>query len=62
MRAAVARLPAKCLRLVRLRYFEELSQEKVTAELRWPLGAVKAHRNRARALPAELLQGREDEP
>ena len=56
VRAAVARLPTKYVDLVRLRYFEELSQEEVAAELQWPLGTVKAHLNRARALLAELLQ------
>ena len=60
VRAAVAQLPAKYVDLVRLRYFEELSQEEVATELQWPLSTVKAHLNRARALLAELLQGSED--
>ena len=61
VRAAVAQLPAKYLNLVQLRYFEELSLEEVAAELQWPLGTVKAHLNRARALLAEWLRGSEEE-
>ena len=61
VRAAVAQLPAKYVDLVRLRYFEELSQEEVAAELQWPLGTVKAHLSRARALLAALLQGSAEE-
>ncbi|MGY3090850.1 RNA polymerase sigma factor (sigma-70 family) [Hymenobacter sp. UYAg731] len=57
MQEAVMRLPAKYVDLVRLRYFEELSYKEVATELQWPLGTVKAHLNRARALLAELLQG-----
>ena len=60
VRAAVLRLPAKYVALVRLRYFEELSLEEAAAELQWPLGTVKAHLNRARALLAELLRGSEE--
>jgi RNA polymerase sigma-70 factor (ECF subfamily) len=56
VQAAVAQLPAKFVDLVRLRYFEELSYEEVAAELQWPLGTVKAHLNRARALLAAALQ------
>ena len=61
VREAVARLPAKYVDLVRLRYFEELSQEEVATELQWPLGTVKAHLSRARTLLAALLAGSEEE-
>ena len=60
VRHAVAQLPAKYVALVQLRYFEELSYEEVAAELQWPLGTVKAHLNRARALLAGMLQGGEE--
>ena len=51
----VARLPPKYERLVRLRYFEELSYEEVAAELQVPLGTVKARLFRARELLLALL-------
>ena len=57
---AVAQLPAKYVDLVRLRYFEELSYEEVATELQWPVGTVKAHLNRARALLAAALAGSEE--
>ena len=52
----VTRLPAKYARLVRLRYFEELSYEEVATELQVPLGTVKAQLFRARELLLQLLQ------
>jgi RNA polymerase sigma factor (sigma-70 family) len=61
VRDAVARLPVKYVDLVRPRYFEELSYEEVAAELQWPMGTVKAHLNRARALLAVALEGSEEE-
>ena len=60
VRAVVMRLPVKYLDLVRLRYFEELSLAEVATELQWPLGTVKAHLNRARALLAAALAGSEE--
>jgi RNA polymerase sigma-70 factor (ECF subfamily) len=52
----VTRLPAKYARLVRLRYFEELSYAEVATELQVPLGTVKAQLFRARELLLQLLQ------
>ena len=52
----VTRLPAKYARLVRLRYFEELSYAEVATELQAPLGTVKARLFRARELLLQLLQ------
>lgn len=52
----VTRLPAKYARLIRLRYFEELSYEEVATELQAPLGTVKAQLFRARELLLQLLQ------
>ena len=56
VRRVVTRLPAKYARLVRLRYFEELSYEEVATELQAPLGTVKAQLFRARELLLQLLQ------
>jgi RNA polymerase sigma factor (sigma-70 family) len=52
----VNRLPAKYARLVRLRYFEELSYAEVATALQAPLGTVKAQLFRARELLLQLLQ------
>ena len=52
----VTRLPAQYARLVRLRYFEELSYAEVATELQAPLGTVKAQLFRARELLLHLLQ------
>ena len=52
----VTQLPAKYARLVRLRYFEELSYEEVATELEAPLGTVKAQLFQARELLLQLLQ------
>ena len=52
----VTRLPARYARLVRLRYFEELSYAEVATQLHAPLGTVKAQLFRARELLLHLLQ------
>ena len=52
----VTQLPAKYARLVRLRYFEELSYAEMATELEAPLGTVKAQLFRARELLLQLLQ------
>ena len=57
---AVAQLPAKYSRMVCLRYFEELSYKEVATELRYPVGAVKAHLHQARALMIALMLGRQE--
>ena len=53
------KLPAKYQRLVRLRYFKELSYEEIARELESPLGTVKAQLHRARELMYELVKGKE---
>ncbi|WBA44143.1 RNA polymerase sigma factor [Hymenobacter canadensis] len=53
VRQFVDMLPVKYRRLVVRRYFDELSYEELAAELRAPLGTVKAQLHRAR----ELLYG-----
>jgi RNA polymerase sigma-70 factor (ECF subfamily) len=52
----VTKLPAKYQRLVKLRYFEELSYEEIAKELDAPLGTVKAQLHRARELMADLIK------
>lgn len=59
MRMFVTRLPPKYQRLVKLRYFEELSYEEIAKELEAPLGTVKAQLHRARELLYDLVKGKE---
>ena len=56
----VTQLPAKYQRLVKLRYFEELSYEEIAKELEAPLGTIKAQLHRARELLYDLVKGKED--
>jgi RNA polymerase sigma factor (sigma-70 family) len=56
----VTKLPAKYQRLVRLRYFNELSYEEIAKELEAPLGTVKAQLHRARELLQDLVRGKKD--
>lgn len=56
----VTRLPAKYQRLVRLRYFNELSYEEIAQELEAPLGTVKAQLHRARELLQDLIRNKKD--
>lgn len=56
----VTKLPAKYQRLVRLRYFKELSYEEIAKELEAPLGTVKAQLHRARELLYDLIRTKKD--
>lgn len=56
VRMFVTRLPPKYQRLVKLRYFDELSYEEIATELDAPLGTVKAQLHRARELMYELVK------
>ena len=56
----VTKLPAKYQRLVRLRYFNELSYEEIAKELDAPLGTVKAQLHRARELLYDLIRNKKD--
>ncbi len=56
VRMFVDKLPAKYQRLVKLRYFDELSYEEIAKELEAPLGTVKAQLHRARELMYELVK------
>jgi len=52
-------LPARYKKLVKLRYFSELSYEEIAVEIDAPLGTVKAQLHRARELMFELVKGKE---
>lgn len=56
----VTKLPAKYQRLVRLRYFQELSYEEIAKELEAPLGTVKAQLHRARELLYDIVKNKKD--
>ncbi len=56
VRMFVGKLPAKYQRLVRLRYFDELSYEEIAREIEAPLGTVKAQLHRARELMYDLVK------
>lgn len=60
MQLFVDKLPAKYQKLVRLRYFHELSYEEIAEELDAPLGTVKAQLHRARELMFELVKNKRD--
>ncbi|WP_226390595.1 RNA polymerase sigma factor [Penaeicola halotolerans] len=59
VRVFVTKLPPKYQRLVKLRYFDELSYEEIATELEAPLGTIKAQLHRARELLFELVKGKE---
>ena len=59
VRAFVTKLPPKYQRLVKLRYFDELSYDEIAKELDAPLGTVKAQLHRARELMYDLVKGKE---
>lgn len=56
----VDKLPPKYQKLVRLRYFNELSYEEIATELEAPLGTVKAQLHRARELMFEMVKNKRD--
>lgn len=56
----VTKLPAKYQKLVRLRYFKELSYEEIATELDAPLGTVKAQLHRARELMYDLVKNKKE--
>ncbi len=56
----VTKLPAKYQRLVKLRYFEELSYEEIAKELEAPLGTIKAQLHRARELMYDLVKNKRE--
>ncbi|MFM8913955.1 MAG: RNA polymerase sigma factor [Flammeovirgaceae bacterium] len=60
MNVFVNMLPTKYQKLVRLRYFHELSYEEIAVELEAPLGTVKAQLHRARELLYDLVKNKKD--
>ncbi len=60
IRIFVDKLPPKYQRLVKLRYFEELSYEEIARELEAPLGTIKAQLHRARELMYDLVKGKKE--
>ena len=58
VRIFVDKLPAKYRKLVKLRYFDELSYDEIAAELDKPLGTVKAQLHRSRELLYEIAKGK----
>ncbi|MBX2946450.1 MAG: sigma-70 family RNA polymerase sigma factor [Cyclobacteriaceae bacterium] len=56
----VDKLPPKYQKLVRLRYFNELSYEEIAAEIDAPLGTVKAQLHRARELMFDMVKNKRD--
>lgn len=56
----VGMLPAKYQKLVRLRYYQELSYEEIATELEAPLGTVKAQLHRARELLYDLVKNKKE--
>lgn len=60
VRIFVNKLPAKYQRLVKLRYFDELSYDEIAKELEAPLGTVKAQLHRARELLYDLVKAKKE--
>ena len=60
VRMFVNKLPAKYQRLVKLRYFDELSYDEIAKELEAPLGTVKAQLHRARELMHDLVKNKKE--
>ncbi|MDN3669703.1 sigma-70 family RNA polymerase sigma factor [Echinicola jeungdonensis] len=59
VRIFVDKLPAKYRKLVKLRYFDELSYDEIAQELDKPLGTVKAQLHRSRELLYEIARGKD---
>lgn len=60
IQTVVNMLPARYQKLVRLRYFQELSYEEIAEQIEAPLGTVKAQLHRARELLYDLIKDRKD--
>ena len=60
VRMFVGKLPAKYQRLVKLRYFDELSYDEIAKELDAPLGTVTAQLHRARELMYDLVKNKKE--
>lgn len=60
MRMLVSKLKPRYRELVEKRYFEEMSYEEIAAELKLPLGTVKAQLFRARDFLATMMENTKD--
>ena len=56
VRQVVEQLKPRYRRIVKMRYFEELSYEEIAKQLNIPLGTVKIQLRRARMLLAEIIK------
>ncbi|MBR6440635.1 MAG: sigma-70 family RNA polymerase sigma factor [Bacteroidales bacterium] len=56
LREVVEQLKPRYKRIVKMRYFEELSYEEIAEKLHLPLGTVKIQLRRARMLLAEIIK------
>lgn len=56
LREVVEQLKPRYRRIVKMRYFDELSYEEIAQQLHQPLGTVKIQLRRARMLLAEILK------
>lgn len=56
----VDKLPGKYQKLVRLRYYDELSYEEIAERIDAPLGTVKAQLHRARELMYEMVKNKRE--
>lgn len=61
LREAIEGLPPKYHRVIVMRHQQEMSYDEIATELDLPLGTVKAHIFRARALLNKALRSRRDE-
>ncbi len=61
LREAIDGLPPKYHRVIVMRHQEEMTYDEIAAELDLPLGTVKAHIFRARALLNKALRSRRDD-
>lgn len=61
LRAAIDELPEKYHRVIVMRHQQEMTYEEIATELDLPLGTVKAHIFRARALLNKALRARRAE-
>lgn len=62
MRSVVTKLKPRYRKLVELRYFSEYSYEEIAAELKLPIGTVKAQLFRARELLYNILKNIGENP
>lgn len=60
VRTAVGKLSPRYKELIELRYFHELSYDEIAAQLKLPLGTVKAQLHRAKELLNDMMNHLED--